>query len=121
MKKKGAYKIEFAANLPYIKEKIANGIVVISILHEELFKEKKITMQYRMFNYYCNYYSLLDDFKPVKKIVTVATINEPDNQMPETKKQNEPIELNKKYTSKDVTAAFMRPLTDEEKRRLTGD
>jgi len=51
---RGIHKIEFFANIEYIRQLYKDGYVVAKILFEKLQKEKQITMSYESFIKYFN-------------------------------------------------------------------
>ena len=69
---KGEYKIEFYTNLEEILKRYKAGIVVIKILYEEFYNNKKITMQYHRFAYFLRKKLLKINTKNDNKIINEA-------------------------------------------------
>ncbi|EDP5801363.1 hypothetical protein FV933_04820 [Campylobacter jejuni] len=106
--KRGFAKIEFFANLEYLKQEYNKGYVVSKILYEKAKQDKNISMVYSQFNKYFN-----DEFKnKIKKKETIQEDNQLQSLVPKNK---EPIKLKIDTKSKKVfDAKFGKDIKEDD-------
>ncbi len=106
--KRGFAKIEFFANLEYLKQEYNKGYVVSKILYEKAKQDKNISMVYSQFNKYFN--------EVFKNKITKKEIIEESNQSQSLMLENkEPIKVKIDTKSKKVfDAKFGKDIKEDD-------